>query len=490
MNTFKRAWLSITRRKGKSILFLIVVFILGNFMAASFSIQQATSNVEKNIKLQLGAKASIELDYELINKEAEIAGENFSYDFEPLPKEVVEQVAALPEVKYYDYVGYLGLASDKYKMVQPDDGFVGSGQNGYTDFNITGITYPEISDVMEGKIEMTSGRVFTKEEVDNGSYVIVISEAFADLNGLSVGDKMLMSNVIYDWSQNGAGEVIDKQDSNFEVIGIFKPLVREVSENADENEKWQETWRQNELDNRMYTTNTVVEQENIFSSTAYYKLNEEMYMEEGLTLEDYLKNSSNRNSPIFTLNNPEELQTFVDQVKPLLPQYYTVTTSADAYENIAGPLVTLEKLATMVLWGAMFVSVLVLGLVTVLFLRDRRHELGIYLALGDKKGKVFSQIIMEVVMISFVGLTLSLFTGNLLASSLSDAFIANSQGDIMYYGGMDTDVTQSEVMDEYKVELTPGYIALFYTIGLGVSVASTIIPVIYITRLKPKEIMM
>ena len=64
MNYLKRAWLSVTRRKGKSLLLFIIIFILSNVIAGAVSIQQATQNVEKTIKNKMGATVTLRLDYE------------------------------------------------------------------------------------------------------------------------------------------------------------------------------------------------------------------------------------------------------------------------------------------------------------------------------------------------------------------------------------------------------------------------------------------
>lgn len=66
MNYLKRAWLSVTRRKGKSLLLFIIIFILSNVIAGAVSIQQATQNVEKTIKNKMGATVTLRLDYENI----------------------------------------------------------------------------------------------------------------------------------------------------------------------------------------------------------------------------------------------------------------------------------------------------------------------------------------------------------------------------------------------------------------------------------------
>ncbi|NLC34162.1 MAG: FtsX-like permease family protein, partial [Erysipelothrix sp.] len=140
--------------------------------------------------------------------------------------------------------------------------------------------------------------------------------------------------------------------------------------------------------------------------------------------------------------------------------------------------------------------ILILSLVIVLFLRDRKHELGIYLSLGDKRTKVVSQILMEVMMIALLGFTLSIFSGNLIAKGLSNSLVSedrfNTDDGMMFYGGyyFENEVNPEDVMNAYSVNLDLPYILGFYSIGLIVVALSTIVPTVYITRLNPKKIMM
>jgi putative ABC transport system permease protein len=142
-----------------------------------------------------------------------------------------------------------------------------------------------------------------------------------------------------------------------------------------------------------------------------------------------------------------------------------------------------------------------------LFLRDRRHEIGIYSALGERKIRVISQIVFEVIVVAFTSITLSLFAGGLIASSISkktlnNQMIGDASGDdnskpYIEYGSSSLDwmgyginVTSEDLMSAYKVSLTGSTIIIFYIIGLGTVLVSTIIPIIYITKLKPKKILM
>ena len=106
MNHLKRAWLSVMRRKGKTLILLVVIFILGNIIAGAFSISQASGRVEKNIKEKLGAIATPTLDWEAVDlaaKEAEKNGTEFLYDFDSIPLDQLKEIANLPQVKTFDY---------------------------------------------------------------------------------------------------------------------------------------------------------------------------------------------------------------------------------------------------------------------------------------------------------------------------------------------------------------------------------------------------
>src|SRR5699024_5543598 len=150
-------------------------------------------------------------------------------------------------------------------------------------------------------------------------------------------------------------------------------------------------------------------------------------------------------------------------------------------------------LAKYVLLAAIIATVLVTGLVVLLFLRDRKHELGIYLSLGEKRSRVVGQILIEVMVVAFIGITLSLLSGNLLAGQVSDAMIKADDNmaydEVIYYSEFQTDLTTEDVLDSYEVNLDSSYILGFYGIGLLTILISTLIPLIYIVRLNPKKIL-
>lgn len=500
MNHLKRAWLSVTRRKGKTLILLVVVFILGNIIAGAFSVSQASKRVETNIKTKLGADASLGLDWELVEEAANEAHNNgleFDYNFDQVDLKTLEEVAKLPQVKQFDYLmsGYVASSTVKNTFNPEDMGIMprssepAGEQNAF--FSIEGVNKSEFVTLAKKEIEIISGSTFSAEQLNSTTGYVLVSEKFASVNGKAVGDTFEVFLSIDTFNDNY--EILSTEKVPFEltITGIFKPLAFEEQEDKDkEKDKDQQMYMENMYDNLFYSSTKFV-----------YELNTELFTKEmavqpfyeDITLEQRLAQSL---SHTYVLNSPEDIDSFKSDASVYLPKYFSVSVSSDAYDTIAAPIQSLNKLSTITLVVAIGASVMILSLVIVLFLRDRKHELGIYLSLGDKRNKVVSQILMEVMMIALLGFTLSIFTGNLIAKSLSSTLVNqekfdNNNGIMQMYGSYGQgNVNPSDLIDAYSVELNLTYILGFYAIGLSVVALSAVVPTVYITRLNPKKIMM
>lgn len=491
MNFIKRGFLGITRKKGKSLILLAVIFILGNLISGAISIQQATGNVEASIKERLGAAATLEMDYEAIDKMSE--SELTEFEFQNIGVDLIKQIGELSYVKYYDYSMSIYLGSESIKAYQGegmDDDFEHHGPS--MDFMLKGINYAPVIDFEEKKGKLIDGRVFTQEEIDKGTSVAIISKKLAEKNDLHIGDTFTLANAIYDYDDETEEDILlDSEDVVLEIIGLFdSQSIKE--DQGDSSENGMMDWMDMDYQNTVYVPNEIVGNENRYQMEAYMEMDEEfaaMMEEDEGAFESY--------TPLFVLSNPEDSKAFEEEVAPLLPDLYIVISATDQYDSIAGPIASMSKLAKYVLYVAVVATVLITGLVVLLFLRDRKRELGIYLSLGERRGRVVGQILIEVMVVAIIGITLSLFSGNLLAGQVSDTMMKaddnnSSYDDVIYYGHSEfqTNLTTEDVLDSYEVKLNSSYVLGFYVIGLLTILISTIIPLIYIVRLNPKKILM
>lgn len=485
MNFFKRALYSVTQRKGKSVILFIIIFVLGNVIAGAVAIKESTNNVEKTIKSQLAGSASITLDYEKVEK---ILNENpeAKIDFlTPTTKEI-EEIGKLSYVKYYDNKSILYIPTNNLKATteaETDDGSsIGTANNS---IEIMGTTYAPLSDIQEKKIELKDGRIFEQTDIDSNKKVAIISKKLAEENNLHVGDQMVIDAAEIDYS-NGTHTGTSLVDYSVEIIGTFSPINVERKDQSSD-DKMNQAFMDLTAQNTVYMPyGTMLDFANAYIE--YY--NETVTKdEEKLTIERYLTPT-----PTFVLKSPDDSEAFKTEATTLLSSDdFVIRLSTDDYDSIAGSIANMSKLSGLVLIISVVASLLIISLVTVLFLRDRRHEMGIYLALGERRYNVIFQIVIEVLLVAVVALTISLITGNLVAKSLSDSLLSNdmfSQSSGGYYGTTITTLSTSDVTNAYQISFSPMYVVSFYLVGLGTILLSTVIPLIYILRLNPKKIMM
>ncbi|KAF1296766.1 ABC transporter permease [Enterococcus sp. JM4C] len=497
MNFLQRAVSSVTRRKGKSIILFLVIFVLGNVIAGAIAIQQSTTNVEKDVKAKLGANATISFDYTTFQKDnEETPVEEQIFPDEPDLK-AYQQIGALPYVKYFDYNSLSSFVSSKLERFafEQDEGGMMSGYGGSPRFNLKGVNYPKLMDIEQKKIKLAGGKVFSDEDVKEGKNVVIIGKRLAEQNNISLGAdwviKVESDNVEYDDNGNEIEvkpEDIKSFDFPVKVIGFFEPVTTEKEPKKNTDAYYNQMSQSEELENTIYLPNELVKEFNKQTAKEIYEASEEDF-------ENY-----EYFSPAYTLKSPEDTEAFKEEAEPLLPDYYIVQASADQYDQVGGSMKKMNQISKYVVIIAVLAALLIIGLVVLLFMRDRKHELGIYLSIGETRGKVMGQIMVELLIISALALVCSLVTGNLLGNVVSNSLMQsdllatptnpNDMMDYMYNGLVSSELTTSDVTSAYKVTFSVGYIVTYLVVGLGTVLVSALIPLMYILRLNPKKIMM
>ena len=163
MNYMNRAWLSVTRKRGKSAILFAVILILGNVIAGAIAVNQSTQNVEKQIKNQLGSLATIEIDYE---KLANSDGGASMEEIQPLSEDLIKQIGQRSEVKQYDYLRETAIAVENFKPYRfspeedDDNVMIVGGISPWV--YLTGTNLLKPLDFEEDTVDLTQGRFFTQ----------------------------------------------------------------------------------------------------------------------------------------------------------------------------------------------------------------------------------------------------------------------------------------------------------------------------------------
>jgi len=506
MNFWQRALKSITRRKGKSFILFLVLFILGNVIAGAVAIQQSTANVERETKRKMGNVATVEMDWEGFEKDhADASDEERSQeDFYPKPPalDVYEQIGQLSYVKHYDYQMMGSLETKELKAYVPEDG---SMEMGGQYFTLKGGNLTQPIDMQEGLIRLDEGEGLTEKDLNELTNAVLISKEVAELNNLSVGDQLVW-DIRTNSMMGGGSEIVDDEendrteetsdDSNsasfdypVTIAGIFSVVKKDQS---NQNDSSDQSGSQNSD-----TIWQVMDQINTFYASNNLVLDFTKIQAEKLWGEEIDEDADTYYQPIFVLNSTDDVEAFKQESGALLPQYYRVIANTDQYEQIAGGFNRLGVIANYIVIIASIATIFIISLVVLLFLRDRKQELGIYLSLGESRGKVIGQIVIEVLLVSLAALLLSLVTGNLLGGAVSNTLMQNdwmsNQNEMggIYYGGlMAADIDYMDIKNAYQVSFSAGYIITYLLLGLGTVLLSAILPLLYILRLNPKKIMM
>jgi len=483
MNFLSRAFTSMTRNPLKTLLLLLITFVLGIVISIAISVQQAVHNTDTNLRRRLPPVVSINYDHDGAEEYMALTGSWPEYV--SLPLESLLEIAKLPQVRNYDILSFMGLASNDLEVAIPDGAWPwSSGMGDWEVFTLKGVSRPDFVDLEEGIIEVTSGRSFTQEETQGSDHIILISEEFAQLNNLHLGATLRLYEITWDYGNHQTLEgdtyirdedfyaednILSQRAYDFEVVGIFKSTAQFHIDKS--NNEAQETWHLN----RFYVPSQVIHERH----------QGEVWFEE----------------VVYVLHDSREIEEFRIAAEALLPDFWIVADTSNAFATFESSMETIVGLAEATLWIAVAASVIILSLLIILFLRERKREIGVYLALGEQRVKVIAQMLTEVLTVALIAVVLALFVGNFFAEALSEsmlrtAMMAERSNSITYISTLDTmgfglaDVTVEEALALYSVSLDNTTIGLFFTFALSSAIIATILPMLYIIRLNPKKIML
>ena len=449
--------------------------------------------IETNLRKGIPLIATVNFDDEALEEYFEQWGEWPEPDFFSLDHSA--KLAELPYVdNHYISIG-ASVMSDEIEIHDVHSGraeFLSFGQ--WRMFDLRGLCVADPIDIVEGVIKLSSGRMFTEAELNSLSHVALVSEEFAALNDLHLGSLFFMSDIIWKDEahavQNYTEDFMFSQRSyKFEVVGIF-----EVTSKVDTGDEWTNYLVLEEIANRIYVPNPVAA--NIQSFNLEQRLlqnpNDVWNPDGELSFMD-----------VYTFSELSDMEHFMIAAYDIMPEFYTITDLNDSihFDRIVSPIDSLSWLAEVVLWGALGAIVLILVLLLMIALRDRKREIGIYLALGEKKFKVIIQITLEILIVAFAATALALFIGNMLASNISE-FVLHREL-IAAQDGTDgvrglegwgfagrADATPESIIASYDVSLSVEIAFAFFVAVVLAVIISTIIPMFYIFSLNPKKILM
>ena len=498
-NMFKRSFLSIRRKLGRTIILTLIFFMMANLVLAAIAVKSAVAAQMDYAKSTLGGTVSIQADMENIRnnqrEEMEKGGdpsEMFGKMSRPeIDVETANKIASYSDyVKDYSYEVSASANANGLSTVETKGGFPsgmggpGNMKNPFestsddegtldSDITVSGINaYAYISAVKNGTMEIKDGTYFDEDSTDSA----MISYEFAELNGRKVGDTFTLKNIY------------TSADLPLTVIGIY-----DTSEGrADANTIYLNT-----------------------ETAAKF-----------LSTDDYNNGNYNVDNVNFYMNTSETADEFVEKINSDFPELsennLKVAVDTSQYDALASSVESVGGFATTILIIVVVAAIIIITLIVTINVKDRRYEMGVLLSLGATKKNVLGQIATELLIVGTLGFALASLSGTFLAKALGQGIVdsqtaSNSAQQERNFGrpsakpgGENSNSNMPELPSDMgsmggnmksivsrnndkKVELDVNasftdYLLLFVT-GYVVIILALILPGISIMRYQPKEIL-
>lgn len=497
MNIFKRAWISVTRRKANSLVLLLIVFILANVLLTTFSLTTSLKKTRETVLSQMNPKVTLEMDYEKIMEE----------DMEKLPPFVTSEQAKEIYEKGKSFIKDYEVSKNSWMSLTPSlkeaellEALSGGGNEfitGESYISLKGADKTKIGDIASGEAKLISGKGFRDEDLKNGNNKVLISKQFAEANNLEVGSTFSLTKKLYDANgngMNGTEKALGSFDEEFEVVGIleYDEVNAYITKNKDKkNPNLNDAFLIQEKANAIIIPNEAISKIE----------NRELAMSEqlGIAQEGAELGYLTLN---YTLRSYKDTEAFTKVVEEVTGNpYVKVNSATSAYAQSAKPLESMEGMLDMVFVITIFASVVILALVLCIFMYLRQKELGVFLALGQKKSEIVMQLFIEALLVCIVGASFAILTSLIFSNWLADSVMQSMLNPVLdaaneggmtsiVVGGGSLSIDPDVIAQNYQGGFSLETIFIFYGIMIVTIILAQAATSLYLLRLQPKKILM
>ncbi|EAV9853818.1 ABC transporter permease [Listeria monocytogenes] len=496
MNFFKRAWLSMKARKGRSVLQLIIFTVVCVLILSGFTIQSAADKASELAREQLGGTVTLTVDREKqmqAMRDEAASSDSSSTESKPqfesssIDVSDANELAKLNHVASYNYYsstqalasgfdpiessGDTSSSNDESSTTAETQG-PGGGQGGPqmvdADLSISGLLDSATStDFEAGTSELTSGVAITSADKDKN--VAMVEENLAEENDWKVGDSFTVT------SSDGNTKVTLK------IVGIYK------------------------------TTDSGSDMAQNFSFLNPYN---KVYVP--YTVANTIKGSDYKNtvdSAVYTMDDAANISAFEKEAKKVDSidwDTFKLDANDTLYQQMIGPINSVASFSKNVVYIVSIAGALILGLLVMMQVRDRKYEMGVLLAIGEKRGKLIAQFFVEILIVALVSFGLAAASSHYVAQLAGNQLLAQQnsstnetttstenrgpggggQGGPGGFGESVSNLTKNtEQIKELDIQVTLEDMLKMGGIGIGIAFISVLLPAALVLRMNPKTIL-
>lgn len=440
MNIWQRAFLSVSRKIWKSLILFFLLLIVSTVILVGLSIKHSADKAALEIRHSLGG--SIDLVVDKTNSDNFIAGETgMQYIGSTLDDSVIE--AAMETSGIESYNAYRNGESQISTLSNFPIELIKTN-NQYDDDEVLLHTVTNEANTFSAESDFFKNETFAlsagRHIQDKDENVALISKELADLNQIEIGNQIKITSPEKDKS------------AVLTIVGLFEIMEPQLSAGL--------------------APPPSLYQNRVFIDMVSAR---EIYGDSGFGYQRIR----------FTVNDPAELTNIAAQLKEnsSIPwDDFAIETSEAKYRQTAAPLETMSSLMISLLLCVVLGSVIALSLILNLFMRNRIHETGIFLAMGFTKIQIFCQHIIEMCYLAGVAYGISFFLGNAFANEAGTVLLKNisksAEAGAVQQAASDLTIA----INRLDFALVCGLVTFVILLSVGVSCLS-------VFRMKPKNIL-
>ena len=415
MSIFNRAYLYIIRKKVRSSILFLIVTLISFFLLSGSVLNTTVNNISKNLYKDVNFGFNIE-SADKSNKEIE--------------KDTLKKIEELKGITSKNYIFSKPVTVEGKKVVQENQNITLNDEikNKSNLVMMNGITASKSNiDFKSEVLKLEKGRHI--EENDNNK--IMIHEKFAELNHINLGDKIKLSQ---------EGKTLE-----LEIVGIYSGEKTNTFNGLSSDF----------IENTVYTD---------------YKSSQE--------LSNLIANNK-VTSVEYGVEDPTKLDDVIKAVENLGINNLMVSKSNKNYELVTSSVESITKITNMIRIGSVVIGVVILSLILMFWVRERTYEIGTLLSLGTSKVNLVLQFIVEVLLVTIVGLMIAI--GIEIATI---KYLASNVGSIF------SEELPKSIADELmKMSVNGIDIVNLVIVMIAIVVISVVVALLPILKMKPKKIL-
>lgn len=400
MYIFKNAIVSITRNKGRNLLIGIIILVISCATAVTLAINNSSSSLIESYKAKYEVEATLGINRENMMKDfnpedRDNSKENMMDMFNGIKNisvEDIEKYADSNYVKSYYYTMSLGVNSSNLEKAEmssnknmSDMGRGPGGKERFTnessgDFTLKGYSsIDSMNEFINGNYKITDGEVSDDFE----SNKCLINSELATLNDIKVGDTI---------------KVVDTDDSSKKYELVVSGIYEEQEEDND-----------NMMSMFTGSVNTIITIVNMVKKIV-----------------DSNDDLTATTTPTFILERSDVIDKFNEELTEKgLDENLSVETNLAQVESATSTISNVKTFATTFLIITLIIGTVVLLVINMINIRERKYEIGVLRTIGMKKREVCFQFISELFIVSLIAILLGAGIGATMSVPVSNSLLKN-----------------------------------------------------------------